>query len=145
MMRRSLEGCTTILWGRRGPSKANQNNTNPHQTHTKATQSQLIANRKPYQSHTKATPKPHQSHTKATLKGLRDRKPPSVGQPNQEWPGRRRTSNLQHPTSNTQCLPFVQSMNVGRWMLDVGCSQGSWRGMGRRAAGAFRHLPLGIG
>ena len=37
---------------------------------------------------------------------------------------RRGTANSQQPTSNTQCLPFAQSMNVWRWMLDVGCSQG---------------------
>src|ERR1035437_2593367 len=40
----------------------------PSQSHTKATQSQLIANRKPYQSHTKAIPKPYQSHHKAIPK-----------------------------------------------------------------------------
>ena len=31
---------------------------------------------------------------------------------------RRRTSNIQHPTSNTQWLPFAQSLIIGRWMLD---------------------------
>ena len=41
---------------------------------------------------------------------------------------RRKTSNIQHPTSNTQRLPFGQRLDVGRWMLDVGCSLGSWGG-----------------
>src|ERR1035437_1523263 len=38
---------------------------------------------------------------------------------------RGKTSNNQHPTSNTQCLSLAQSMDVGRWMLEVGCSQGT--------------------
>jgi hypothetical protein len=41
-----------------------------------------------------------------------------------------RTSNSQPPTSNNQCLPIARSMDVGRWMLAVGCSQGSWGGRG---------------
>ena len=41
---------------------------------------------------------------------------------------RRGTSNMPHPTSNTQWQPFAQSMNVGSSMLDVGCSQTSWGG-----------------
>jgi hypothetical protein len=38
------------------------------------------------------------------------------------------TSNIQHPTSNIQLPGFGQSLDVGRLMLDVGCSRGSWRG-----------------
>src|ERR1035437_9185052 len=45
--------------------KLYQSHTEPHQSHLKATQSQLIANRKPHQSHIKAISKPYQSHTKA--------------------------------------------------------------------------------
>jgi tetratricopeptide (TPR) repeat protein len=41
-----------------------------------------------------------------------------------------RTTNIQHPTSNNQCPPLAQSMDVGCWMLGVGCSRGSWRGRG---------------
>ncbi|HVM46675.1 MAG TPA: hypothetical protein VMU04_01545 [Candidatus Acidoferrum sp.] len=37
------------------------------------------------------------------------------------------TSNIQHPTSNIQWAPQRRSLDVGCWMLDVGCSQGSWK------------------
>src|SRR5438132_13714084 len=43
------------------------------------------------------------------------------------------TSNIQHPTSNIECRrdrKFRCSLDVRRWMLDVGCS---WRFMGRVA------------
>jgi tetratricopeptide (TPR) repeat protein len=51
---------------------------------------------------------------------------------------RRRTSNIQHPTSNTQQLPFAQS-------LDVGCSRGSWGGRGVLYATFCGALVLALG
>jgi len=41
---------------------------------------------------------------------------------------RERTPNIQHPTSNIQGPPVGQSLDVGRSMLVVRCSQGSWGG-----------------
>ncbi len=41
---------------------------------------------------------------------------------------RRRTSNIQHPTSNIQGLVSAPSLDAGRSMLDVGCFRGSGPG-----------------
>ena len=41
---------------------------------------------------------------------------------------RGKTSNIQHPTSNTQWRQLVPALDVGRSVLEVGCSLGSWRG-----------------
>jgi multidrug efflux system outer membrane protein len=46
------------------------------------------------------------------------------------------TSNNQQPTSNTQWLPPAPAMDVGRWVLDVGCS------FLRPSAFGLRILPL---
>jgi hypothetical protein len=51
---------------------------------------------------------------------------------------RGRTSNNQHPTSNIQWLPVVASMDVGCWMLVVGCSRGSGAGGAAVRSGIFR-------
>jgi hypothetical protein len=45
-----------------------------------------------------------------------------------------KTSNIQHPTSNTQWVRPVRSLDVGCSMLDVGCSQGV-HGEGRGEGG----------
>jgi hypothetical protein len=54
----------------------------------------------------------------------------------------RRTSNIQHPTSNIQGSASVQSLDVGRSMLDVGCFPGSWggRSLGSRLAKLTRQV-----
>src|SRR3954462_8875709 len=37
--------------------------------------------------------------------------------------GNGKTSNIEHPTPNIQCSHIGNSLVVGCWMLDVGCSQ----------------------
>ena len=51
---------------------------------------------------------------------------------------REETSNIQHPTSNVQGPSFGPLLDVGRSMLDVGCSPGSWKG---RPASRLAHTP----
>ena len=46
--------------------------------------------------------------------------------------GRGKTSNIQHPASNIHWPRLAESLDVGRWMLDVGCLLGSWKGASDR-------------
>src|SRR5262245_55189124 len=82
--------------------------------------------------------------------GLQSQRRPLQKVSRKNW----KTSNVQHPTSNAQCRRGGGSLDVGRWMLDVGCFpivsdfcrglQPSTQGSASRNPGLSAGIPSGF-